>query len=924
MLAEAKKEVERQAHKVTDLPTQEEETAVLDSLYGLRGLAALAITLFHFLPNVKFPEGASFIQNYFGNSVQLFFVLSAFSLCYTTSRYVGAAGWIDKYFWRRFFRIAPPFWVVLLFFTVHNHYTWGLPFFDKTFLANFLMIFNFLPGKHESSVMAGWTIGVEVIFYAFFPMLMLLVNSLNRAFLFFVLSAISLIVGRVLILKAGSPPGYEHISFIANIAYFAAGILAYWIFKSFRFLSEARGFIIYAPVIAVLLFVTPHATPLGGWLQSKQADGIYLAVTFCFLTVWLALWPKGIFARRPLIWCGLRSYSIYLVHAVIVWRLTPVYGWIYAQGFGSTPSFFISMAVAMVSVLSIAEIFHRCIEKPSIRIGKKFESGLPFGGKFSSERTIHWIRHCSDRMEWLSRDRMVKLLAGGVAVFAAWIAIRYAGQPILESYGFRQTQTALSAFWMVREGWQLAYQTPVAGYPWAIPFEFPFYQSIVALVVRVSRLRLEPVGRLVSFAFLLACAWPAFGVVRRLALPKQVAWVFCALLWSSPIYLFWGRTFMIETAALFFAFAAVPYALDLRESNPRWQSVMLCSLFATLAALQKITTGGPVIIVLGCIWLIAWWRGGGLRLPSWKTVLSVIVAFGLPMLAAYGWVQYSDAVKMENLFGAQLTSAKLSQWNFGTLQQKLAFSTYKEVFWDRGFVLNASGPLGFVLIAGALVAGTARLRMIIAGGMVLFALPILIFTNLHVVHNYYQAGCMLFLLGTLAVAVAGWLPSVFAHPAVVPAVTTLLVICNLFMFSRGYGTVARRQIDASSTSPHERALAVGEAVRRSTSPDSGIVVFGNDWDSDIAFYSQRKSFTVPVWFSQFDRVLAEPARFLGNLSLGAVVICRLEKGPNEQIDQRFGTDEWLQTEVQGCRLLLPKNSSLTKEAPAALQESEER
>ena len=52
-----------------------------------------------------------------------------------------------------------------------------------------------------------------------------------------------------------------------------------------------------------------------------------------------------------------------------------------------------------------------------------------------------------------------------IAIFAAWVAVYFADQPILEAHSFRQTQTALTAYWINREGWQLAYQTPVAGYP---------------------------------------------------------------------------------------------------------------------------------------------------------------------------------------------------------------------------------------------------------------------------------------------------------------------------------------------------------------------------------------------------------------------------------------------------------------------------
>lgn len=893
---------------------EDTEKYSLDSLYGLRGIAALAIVLFHFVPNVHLPNWASFIPNYFGSAVQLFFVLSAFSLCYTTSRYVGTENWIDKYFWKRFFRIVPPFWAVLIFFTIHNHYTWGLSIFDETLLANILLIFNFLPGKHESSVMAGWTIGVEVIFYAFFPMLVLLINSLKRALTFFALSSITLVVGRELLLQTPAIH-YEHNSFITNVIYFSAGMLAYWIFKSYRHLSADRRFIVIAPIVAITLFYGFRWPPLGGALQAAQAVGIYLSIVFGFFSVWLALRSKGIFASRFLVWCGKRSYSIYLVHAVIVWRLTPTYNWIDARIFSGTASFLLSMFVAVASVLLLAEIFHRLIEAPSIRYGKKFEAGHSLAEERSSNRLIILLPKMKG---WLNRQNWewpVQLIVGIVFVFSVWIALRYAAQPILESYGFRQTQTALTAFWMVSEGWQLAYQTPVAGYPWSIPFEFPIYQSFVALLVWIGGFSLEPTGRILSFVFLIACAWPAFAIVDRLSLPKRVAWIFCALLWSSPLNLFYGRVFMIETAALFFAFATVPYALDVLKPSPRWQSVLLCSLFATLAALQKITTGAPVILLLGIIWLGLWWRRGGLRLPCLKDVATSVIAFGVPIIVAYIWVHYSDVVKAANPFGAQLSSGMLTTWNFGTFEQRLSLSTYRDIIWERGFVLNAGGLIGISLIVGSMLTGTRHLRTIIACGLALFTLPILIFTNLHIVHHYYQVGCILFLIGCVAVAVGEWIPSVVSHPAAASTVTALLVVINLVGFNAGYGTVARRSIEVTSTSPHERALAVGEAVRRYTPNNSGIVVLGNDWDSDIAYYSQRKSFTVPDSFPQYDHVVAEPSGYLGNLPLGAIVLCPDDKGglrgPSvEQRALRFMNSEWLSVDVQSCRLLLPKNSGL--------------
>jgi CDP-paratose 2-epimerase len=62
----------------------------------------------------------------------------------------------------------------------------------------------------------------------------------------------------------------------------------------------------------------------------------------------------------------------------------------------------------------------------------------------------------------------------------------------------------------------------------------------------------------------------------------------------------------IETAALFFAFAAIPYGLDLLDPHPPWRAAVLCAVFGTIASLQKVTTGAPVLLVLGCVWLIQW------------------------------------------------------------------------------------------------------------------------------------------------------------------------------------------------------------------------------------------------------------------------------------------------------------------------------
>ena len=69
-------------------------------------------------------------------------------------------------------------------------------------------------------------------------------------------------------------------------------------------------------------------------------------------------------------------------------------------------------------------------------------------------------------------------------------------------------------------------------------------------------------------------------------------------------------------------------------------------------------------------------------------------------------------------------------------------------------------------------------------------------------------------------------------------------------------------------------------IRQYTPEDSAIVVFGADWSSEIAYYAQRKSFTVPGWFEGYDMVWKEPTSFIGGKKLGAIVFCVFENKPS--------------------------------------------
>jgi hypothetical protein len=502
----------------------------------------------------------------------------------------------------------------------------------------------------------------------------------------------------------------------------------------------------------------------------------------------------------------------------------------------------------------------------------------------------------------------LRMLVVGALLFAAYITFRYIQQPLADVHAFRQTQTALTAYWMLKEGWALAYQTPVAGFPWSIPFEFPIYQTVVATIVALTGFELGAVGRFVSFVFLVACAWPAFALSRRLELPENVPWVFCALLWTSPLNVYWGRTFMIETAALFFSFACMPYAIDLIRRIGGWRSALLFIAFATAAVLQKATTGGPMLLFLLLVATSVYVRKNGPSFVALRRLLYPAAVIGIPLVVGLAWAHYADVVKEENPFGAQLTSKALTVWNFGSMIQKLDFETWRLVVWERSFRSNAGGLLGVLLLLLPWFGRREHRRFawLSLAALGLFVLPVLIFTNLHIVHEYYQVACVPFLLAALAIVIGGWLKASSGTMGIVPVVTLAITLSNIAFFNSSYGAVVARTLD--ELDPRSvQAYNVGRYLRDHSRPSTGLVIFGQDYSSEIAFQAQRKTMTVPPWFKEYDQLWKKPQSYLGDVELAAIVICPPTNDfPNvADLQKRLAREPaWVHVTVHSCELLL--------------------
>ena len=102
---------------ISSIPT----TQRLPGIHALRAVAALTILLFHlrYIADILPPPALqSTIGQHFFTGVLLFFVLSAFSLAFSTTPTLSRKTWVRDYLIRRFFRIAPLFYVMVLVYVV--------------------------------------------------------------------------------------------------------------------------------------------------------------------------------------------------------------------------------------------------------------------------------------------------------------------------------------------------------------------------------------------------------------------------------------------------------------------------------------------------------------------------------------------------------------------------------------------------------------------------------------------------------------------------------------------------------------------------------------------------------------------------------------------------------------------------------------
>lgn len=421
---------------------------------------------------------------------------------------------------------------------------------------------------------------------------------------------------------------------------------------------------------------------------------------------------------------------------------------------------------------------------------------------------------------------------------ALWMLTERWDASILDRYEFRQLQTALSTFWMRHEGFRLDYLTPLFGPPWSIPMEFPTYQAIVAALAAQSGLPLEQAGRLTSVLFFVATIPALYDLFGLAGLTPSRRLLALTVVVSSPIYLFYPRTFMIETTALCFAvwfLCALRRTLETRGFG--W--LIAATVLALLAALTKVTTFVVYAVPGAALTILALRRAHRSHdAPAWRRFGVPALRAGLPvaiaLVVAAAWVAHGDAIKHSNPYTGFLASTELSRWNYGPLALRAEPSFWQHLAENITHNQLCEGAFAITLVCAALATARARWTALVA--VLGFLAGPLVFANLYHVHDYYYAANALLLVGAAgAVLASAWDHPQFPAAARWTALATILAL-QYYAFDRGYHYYYWK---AAPPPPDLAAI-----VRETTPPDGVLLISGDDWNPLLPYYAQRRAVMV--------------------------------------------------------------------------------
>jgi len=352
----------------------------LAGLDVLRGIAALAIVFAHtvLLNANPVPPGTANWAHAMTLAVPMFFALSAFSLAYKYYGRLGSRAQIQEYALRRFFRIAPLFYFMIGLWSLRRAYVWDAFPTMGDVVINSAFLFGLSSTHYESLVPAGWSIGVEMIFYASLPILFLAVRSVLSGL---VATVVALIAGYVAYqATADFHTSFRILNVVSSSANFMGGLTAYFAYQELSKLDITwrRSLSVMFFGLAIVVWLAVHFFPTACGAIASYGWRYYISASFPLLILSAALVEWPIVVNRATVYLGTISYSVYLLHPFILAVSQDFRQKIYA----ALPDtvwvpFLVTTAFVYAAVIAGAFASYQLIERRGEALGKRLARPRP-------------------------------------------------------------------------------------------------------------------------------------------------------------------------------------------------------------------------------------------------------------------------------------------------------------------------------------------------------------------------------------------------------------------------------------------------------------------------------------------------------------------------------------------------------------------
>jgi len=318
------------------------------------------------------PDIVSRVITQGARGVQLFYLVSAFTIFMSYHNHASERHCGLNFFIRRFFRIAP-LWYISIGFYVLFQKDWQnmVTVSWRSVIGNITFLHGFNPYWINYIVPGGWSVGVGVIFYMFTPILYRKIKTVNQAFNLFIASVVInylLLIFFKFLMRISAIVPYElwnnflFFYFPSNFPVFVLGIIAYYLIKE-RALENISNKSLLLFTLLLLLF-----------LATGTQTHVLFGVCFLLLTVSLSDGKIAALVNPVLCHIGKISFSMYLIHNAILYYLRKLA--VFDQVKNGMLKYCLYVTILLCITVPEATISYTLIEIPFQKIGKKITAKL--------------------------------------------------------------------------------------------------------------------------------------------------------------------------------------------------------------------------------------------------------------------------------------------------------------------------------------------------------------------------------------------------------------------------------------------------------------------------------------------------------------------------------------------------------------------